>query len=210
MNFGNNKYLSFKLTITLLLIILTFSCKRNIYYTVHDDTKEFCVFKNNSYWVYQDSATQTVDTVVLTHGEKTYENISEQNYYEYYKFQFQHKLIDTIITVNAEIKTYNNNSTIENLYSGNLLYFANSNIEIYKSNLFSMNYFNNQMRFFSGDFYNDIYVNNKQYKEILINKTTGIALEKKEVIIYWVAKIGIIRYEINDKIFNLINYNIKQ
>lgn len=208
MNFSSYRYIY--LILFLSLSIFTFSCKRNVYYKVHPDFKDFCVFKENSYWIYQDSASNLIDTVILLSSENNSNIEDEQNYYEYYNFHLVHKTSDTVINITANINTTNNNSTTLNDFSTKLATFEYGNINFIDLSLLSLSYVNNQMKFFSGNFISDVQVNGIHYDEVLVNKITNATGSNKKINVYWVAGVGIIRYEIDANVVKLIKSNVLQ
>ena len=191
-----------KLCILFLLSTCLVSCfkPKYSYEYIDQETKDYCIFKEGSYWIYQDSVTNNTDSVILTRALLKWEERGHHNMTEYYDREYWHYFSDTsirlysfmhplrfpVIIFNSGIDYYEKFITIPHpepifLSSISIPYTVGENI------------FNN----------------------VKISKVQDPFGENYRAQFYWVKHIGIIRYEIynfNNEIlntYNLIRYNVK-
>lgn len=61
-----NLRFSYKISITTLLLgILLTACPKAENVRIDQETKDYCLFTEGSYWIYQDIATLTIDSVII-------------------------------------------------------------------------------------------------------------------------------------------------
>ena len=57
--------LIYKTCILLLMVVCLTACPRSIILRIDSKTKDYCLFDEGSYWIYQDSATMMIDVVTI-------------------------------------------------------------------------------------------------------------------------------------------------
>ncbi len=91
------------LLVGMMSVLAFVGCRNNMYsYTPNDNLYKFCAFDSSSYWIYEDSATHQIDSVVAQKLEK----------YEYstnYEREWQH---GKLFTFNQTYKIINSDTTI--------------------------------------------------------------------------------------------------
>lgn len=176
---------------------------------VDQKTKDYCLFAEYSYWIYQDSATLTMDSVVI---DKPIEyDFSQQgweygggDYLESYTTFFSLYSQDTIYSLRIDLSTgYKcDNSYLYTCSFGWDIIYHNGKINK------TCEYYRNTILIDKKDSYS---INGITYSDVKIFKKD---IPQKENKIYYFAKhVGLIREETykNDNIAvkNLIKYNIK-
>jgi hypothetical protein len=171
------------------------TCKTTYEY-IPQEIKDYSLFKEGSYWIYEDSVTNSIDSVVLEQSLIEYLDASEESceLFESYTGKYCHHLSDTLIFLNLDLQP-NFTSTFH------VVAFDSINFSQYGTlKIPWWNFQYSVIEYWIGEtVFNDV-----QIKENSIFKA------------YWVKHIGLIRYEIyndNNEIlntYNLIRYNINQ
>ena len=94
---------------------------------VEQEVKDYCLFNEGSYWIYEDSVTNIIDSVVLINVKHDFEEISDFDEihikdYEYYSLKFQWYKEDTVFITYGGIRGL--------FYSGDYMVY-DSLIDIY-------------------------------------------------------------------------------
>jgi hypothetical protein len=198
--------------IGLLILMIFSSCvTRYSYEYIDQETKDYCMFKKGSYWIYQDSVTNNIDSVLLV--QSFLESAERNGEYghifivEFYTGELCHYLSDTSMSLFYNLHPSKKccfpiiafHSNIPDTEKNITFCFSFENFAY--SNLISYN--------IGSNIFNNVKINWKN--NILINGFVS----NYHVKYYWVKNIGIIRYEIynsNNEIvntYNLIRYNVK-
>jgi len=201
------------LILTALICCLTSCPVQPIYdyWTIDQETKDYCVFKEGGYWIYQDSVMNGIDSVVLI--ESLHEYVDEpgviwgrRNMVETYKNKYCHYFEDTsiILKYNLHVHFGRGGYNIENEFP---IIAFNSDI------LYRILYI-----FFEGNIQYSIieyWIEENIFYDVRVFEyypTIARKLHKT----YWAKNIGLIRYEIynseNEIIntYNLIRYKVEQ
>jgi hypothetical protein len=205
-------------------IVMAAACRKAKVYEVNIDqeTKDYCLFDEGSYWIFQDSATMETDSISIC--EISYKEISEDFFDTYivddYQISYNCFMKDTIISfwgtlrnypVGGELDKEDLSSLISNLYiPAHILpypqldfYYHSGKIGTTKNEIeyasFSSNYSTIQKTF------NDVKIFLKH------NYLYSNALFPYQI--YWAKHVGPIRIEIMNEeqiiVYNLIRYNVK-
>jgi hypothetical protein len=178
-------------------------CRSYSYEYINQEVKDYFTFKERSYWIYQDSVTNNIDSVVLIQSLfKFIEDDGEWGHIfmvETYESKYCHYLSDTSIFLSYLLNfwdyrfpTISFNSGIQDVEKNRILWFS---------------YYN------STDYLHSYNIGENIFDNVKIQKNTPIRDYSTKS--YWVKNIGLIRYEIynsNDEIintYNLIKYNVK-
>ncbi|MDL2309208.1 hypothetical protein LJC53_06470 [Bacteroidales bacterium OttesenSCG-928-C03] len=173
---------------------------------IDQESKDYCLFAEGSYWIYQDSATLEIDSVVIDNPIYYDFSRSSGNGYdcETYSSRISFYSHDTILSFYTRLTTSRANPDIlkpcilvtdlrgvkyHNGEIGEILPNINQNMTLFnKKHEYSIN--------------EVIYSEIKIFEDYYLNKR-----------IYWAKHIGLIREEthINDSVIikNLIRYNVK-
>ncbi|MDL2309209.1 hypothetical protein LJC53_06475 [Bacteroidales bacterium OttesenSCG-928-C03] len=174
---------------------------------IDQESKDYCLFAEGSYWIYQDSATLKIDSVVI--DKPIYYNLRRSNGNGYdcetYSSRVSVYSHDTVLSFSTRLTTSQayaddlkpcllmyrgikyHNGGIGEMFPG----FINLIILLAQKNIYSIN----------GITYSDVKIFEENY------------LAQKNIY-YWAKHIGLIREEIyeNDSLIsvkNLIKYNVK-
>ena len=183
------------------------------YSYLDQEVKDYYVFKEDSYWIYQDSLTNSTDSVVLKQVVHDFEKKRNRMgnitfLHETYRQEYCHYLSDTSFILSSFLVSYSGLSfpaIAFNLENHNthyrILYFCYAAIQYPIEYCIGEHIFYNVINFEHSTTYllNDsIWLNNK-------NKS------------YWAKNVGLIRYEIYSSdtttilnTYNLIKYNVSQ
>ncbi|MDR2836290.1 MAG: hypothetical protein LBV69_08915 [Bacteroidales bacterium] len=195
-----------KFILAIILSVLMYGCHKNFQSYISTTTKSYCLFNSDSFWVYQDSATLKIDSVVLYNiikEIKTNDNIDKENY----KLSFKNYLKDTILYTESTINSdFVDNRENQNYYFHN---FVDIYLKTYFCKCFGYRYINNILSFFDGKFYENYKLGETNFENVIITTNN---IDEKNIMIktYWAENVGIIRYEINNNVYKLINYKVNQ
>ena len=198
-------------TVILLGILLNACFKpRYEYVYIDQEIKDYCIFNESSYWIYQDSITNNVDSVVLMQSSLEFVKRSGEwgnnRILESYKSEYCHYLSDTSMV-------FSNNYSDEVLFP---IVVFDSEIQNREKNII--------LRVSPGGIYSTSYYlpsyNIKEnifneVKVLLANNVIRGEISDYSIKCYWVRSIGLIRYELynsNEEIlntYNLVKYNVK-
>jgi hypothetical protein len=148
-------------------------------------------FKDNSYWVYQDSASQIIDTFVLHSYSREYVNLYTEGceFNEKLSYYFQSKKsLKNVLSLECLQENEKSKSTIE-------LYFFNT--DIYYE-------WNEQMNIeqpVKAKYLDSIEINNRLFKSVY-------SISNTKSTIFVCKNTGIIKFEKEDKILKLLNYEL--
>jgi hypothetical protein len=222
------------LTVVLLNTIISFSScdswSTDLKADIDTESKDYCLFGQGSYWIYQDSATLKTDKVVIYETE--YEHSYQANYgisylWETYFMRCNHFIEDTLCQVNLLLTSMLiddknvKNGIIKPIY----LVATGNSIDKYGIITYS-NYHNGIVGDFlcpfrgMGEcltyemFYPTYQVNNKEFSNVKVFSypiyTTQTTYQTK---VYWAKHVGLIRVEAilegNPVVRNLIQYNVQ-
>jgi hypothetical protein len=210
--------LVYKTSAVLLLGILLNACWKPKYDNeyISQEAKDYCMFEEGSYWIYQDSVTSNLDSVILTKTLLEYQEKEwEMNYHtitECYKSDYYHYLSDTSIilyngiyaTSPAGISIIAFNFGIQDLEKNMILGISAIDSHTQTSYLPSYSIEENN--------FDNVRIVWQKYP---IRHPGAYYTTDYYIRSYWVKNIGLIRYEIynpNNEIlntYNLIKYNVK-
>ena len=202
-----------KIAIGIFLAMLTFSgCDswRAKVVQIDQESKDYCLFGEGSYWVYQDSVTNNTDSVLLLQSLlECKEEGGEWGHnfiIEYYYANYCHYLSDTSISVSYRLDP-------SRVYFFLVIVFS-SEVQNIEKNTILIPY----------ERFTDYYLSSYNIGENIFNNVK-IFIEKNIIIggylsnysikSYWAKHIGLIRYEIYNSdneilnTYNLIRYNVK-
>ena len=206
------RFLNALVTAVLASILLN-ACFKPTYDYVYIDqeVKDYCVFGEGSYWIYQDSITNNLDSVMLMQSllkmveEHRGEWLAHNFMVEYHESKYWHYLSDTSVFLSSYPEPYLPiiifNSGIQDCEKNIILRISPIDIYAPSSNLTSYTIGEN--------IFNDVKI--LFGKDVIRREISGFCSAK----FYWTKNIGLIRYEIynsNDEIlntYNLIKYNVK-
>ena len=104
------KNISISLLVAAMGVIALTGCQDNSYvYTPNDNLYKYCAFDSSSYWIYEDSATHQIDSVVAQKLEKfeyhtNYER--EYNHGKLFTFNQTYKIINSDTAITQTIQPY--------------------------------------------------------------------------------------------------------
>jgi hypothetical protein len=200
-----------------LLVPFLFKCscqKDKVYPTYYMDQefKDYCVFPVGSYWVYEDSASKSIDSISVYRSEISMIEKSNKHSYNYEQF----------------FMGTTRSSTTDTTFAYGLPSYSQDKFYVYREG-FNNSFLYDYVKFFSikdtgyvlgysetstlkYDSNSDsTVINNKKYYRImkfsnLFSSNPPYAEEKR---IFYSSKIGIIRRELrNGQVWNLIRYHI--
>ena len=214
LNFKNMKTIKliYKISIILILGVLLTACPKTELKEIKIDqeSKDYCLFAEGSYWIYQDSATLEIDSVIINYPIDYMFTRSSENGYkcEQYRLGISSCSHDSIASFDARLTTYHADHHLLKpcLLTGDrgTIYHNGEIREIVpgKANVRSTillekksNYLINEIK------YSNIKIFRYEYLE-----------EKRNY--YWAKHVGLIRAEIykNESLISvrsLIRYNVK-
>ena len=209
--------LVYKTSAVLLLGILLNACwkPKYEYEYISQEAKDYCMFEEGSYWIYQDSVTSNVDSVILTKTLLEYqEKAWEMNFHtitECYNGDYYHYLSDTSIFLSDRIDPWGGgflaisfNLGVQDLEKNMIL--GVSAIDRYAQTSYLPSYSIEENNF------DNVKIVWQKYP---IRHPGAYYTSDYHIRSYWVKNIGLIRYEIynpNNEIlntYNLIKYNVK-
>ena len=198
----------YKICAILILCALVNACWKPTYWYEYIEEKEYCVFKEGSYWIYQDSITNNMDSVALMQSLLEIREINGELKFreviEFYTGEYCHYLSDTSIFLPYELQGGT---------SGGLFVIAfNSGIKDAEKNMILSVPFDP-----GGNFLFSYNIGENTFYDVRIFTKKNAIRDFPDYSIkgYWAKNIGLIRYEIynsDNKIlnaYNLIKYNIK-
>jgi len=134
-------------TLLILSILLNACWKSYSYEYIDQETKDYCIFQKDSYWIYQDSITHNIDSVIIRQSLlECVEKSGEWGHVfiiEVYESEYCHYLLDTSVFVPYVLDPYGRlfptmifNSGIQDLGKNIILYTP----YIYPTNSFLLSY----------------------------------------------------------------------
>lgn len=232
-----------KLLISLLVaamgVIALTGCQDNSYvYTPNDNLYKYCAFDSSSYWVYEDSATHQIDSVVAQKLEKYEFHTNEGREYNHGRlFTFRQNYIIMNMDDNTTVTEYimptvefakpddsGTNLNADELYTI-IPYYYDEDITFARLNFYYMNISipsENKYEFvddFSlgtlkySEHFDNITINNRSYQDVKKIEYCRNFDNISSIICYWANGIGMVRreYHSSDSIVqvkNLIRYNV--
>jgi len=201
--------LTYKIAIMLLLLtVLLNACwwlftSKPTYDYVDQETKDYCLFGEGSHWIFQDSVTLAIDSVVIDepgHYEiKVADNGSESDAY-YISF--------SLYSQNSSFRS--RSVLLSHFYTKQLSVLSTEFGKIYHSGdiLIFYNYLKEILLIEKKNSYS---TNGFTYSNVKVFKTSK---DEKEKVFYWAKHIGLIRIEVYENeslisVKNLIRYNVK-
>jgi len=192
-------------TLLPLAAILLEACFKPTDYKIDQETKDYCLFAEDSYWIYQDSATLEIDSVVIDNpichelemskGDKS----TQENYRTKISLYFQ----DNVCNFWVSLFAFERNKC-RFTFGDDAIYHNGKIMEPFPSRRE-----NNLMLF---EEINNYSINMIIYSNVKIFKCSEYGIEK---VFYWAKHIGLVRIEIHNSnngnvtINNLIKYNVK-
>lgn len=190
------------ISIAIIISIAYYSCLKKKYFYINQDTKDYCVFPEGSYWVYQDSVTGILDSVYLVEqrisvsnpGDTNYESESIINIYKYYNNNVL--LIDEYYArIHADIDEHyysiENILLLDTLGSYDWIYYWNRDEEWGGKGLlglYSLELYNKYLAIIIDEVeYRDIICNLKYYNNRK-NKTS-----EDKCYFYWARHVGLVK-----------------
>ena len=199
------KKLIFKILFFVAAVYLLQGCfeHKTEYFYLDQEVKDYYVFKEGCYWIYQDSATNSTDSVVLkqvAHDfEKRRNNFGNIMYlYETYKNNYHHYLYDTSVVFTHSV-AFDRPVRVDPFQ---MIAFSFENSNIVTNRIFGIPFKNIKYSLI-------------EYS-ILENTFNNVMVGGDTVKSYWAKNIGLIRYEIYSSdttilnTYNLIKYNVSQ
>lgn len=190
----------FNIALVLLLIIGCDSPPKNrINMFLSQECKDYCLFKVNSQWIYQNEQTLDYDTVIYIGIQPEILSSSHSPIdSERIKIAIQKKKFTTDSIITLESGFGKNESMVFSAY-GDLNYFDG---ETYNQDSISSHY---NVKY--ANFYDTISFNNNIFKLVKRFNITKIDVYN----IYWAKNVGVIRLEkTNGEIWNLVKFEINQ
>lgn len=203
--------LFYKILLNAIFIVsacLFYGCSKDYDY-IDQVVKDYCIFEKGSYWIYQDSITKGVDSVLLRQSLLECREVYVEwgrHLDEFYESEYGHYLSDTSIICYSLLdphRVYHYriigfNSGMQDVEKNPILHISFIDFIIPDLDSYSIekNVFNNVKITLEKNIFND-FTSNYSTK------------------CYWAKDIGLIRYEIynaNNEIlntYNLIRYNVK-
>jgi len=194
----------------LLLGMLLHACFKPEGILIDKESKDYCLFAEGSYWIYQDSATHIIDSVVIdkpisySFGSEPKRDPYRETYSTHISFYSQ----DSVSSILFDLTTGEADSDLKKPC-------------LLRSYFFATMYHNGEV-FEKFPNFKSLPVLVKKEDSYLINGITYLNVKifeenmrvGKKRICYWAKNIGLIRTEIykNDSVIvkNLIRYNVKQ
>ncbi len=214
-------------------------CRNNMYnYTPNDNLYKFCAFDSSSYWIYEDSATHKIDSVVAQKLEQyEYHTNVEREYNHGKLFTFQQDYIiintedNTTVTEHimpivgfAKPEDSGTNLNADELYTIIPNYY-NDDITFARLNFYYMNISipsENRYEFFDefsigtlkySEHFDNITINNRSYQDVKKIEYCKKIDNNSSIICYWANGVGMVRREYHSadsivQVKNLIRYNV--
>jgi uncharacterized protein YeeX (DUF496 family) len=193
------KRLFYKICTILILCGCLNACFRLKEVKIDQESKDYCLFEQGSYWIYQDSATLKIDSVAIDKAPR-YSTYQEDGYLgEQYKFTEAHYSHDSTWTYWLILVAgmYDNYTILIGQLSREISYHNRRTGENVNRTVLSENKNNFIL---NGIIYSNVKIFIFSHKEF-------------KLVYYWAKNIGLIREEryINDSVTvrNLIRYNAK-
>jgi len=204
-----------KLLITLWIILLLSICFNACFKTktilIDQESKDYCLFDQGSYWIYQDSATQAIDSVVV--GSQIDRRIWDEGRFncEAYLFSIVFHYQDATSRSQRFLSSkFYEDSKLTGILEdrGHINFYYHSG----KVKEYFHLYGNTQIRLLFLMDKNQYFINEITFNNI---KIFEFSVPVKKEIYYWAKHVGLIReekYDENDNLIsvkNLIRYNVK-
>jgi hypothetical protein len=221
-----------KTTIILLSLVINlifyYSCDSSGD-TIHIDqeTKDYCLYKQGSYWVYQDSASLETDSIVITTSPyfTSSKGGGTTDDCEVYSFNVEIFLNDTVESFYSRIRPgmdaefdsqkpiwFFMNSAVSSINYYMYYTYHNGNLgSSYNSFIYTHNDFNSKFESFLGN----CNLNNVDYGDVKVFLLSyESSTEETFMKLYWAKHIGLIRIEdYSDStdlvVKNLLRYNVE-
>jgi len=193
-------------SVVFLLNICFITCiNPDRYIYIDQETKDYCLFGQGSYWIYQDSATLEIDSVVIN-NPIIYELDKSKGYSTEFNENYQTNILSysvdsaySIITGLHSGYTCNKSDLFSCLWGYHVIYH-NGKINT------TCEYYRNTILIDKKDNYS---INGVDYSNVKIFKSS----EYGEQLFYWSKHVGLIRTEKHKNnsitVKNLIKYNVK-
>ena len=183
----------YKISIILILCALVNACWKPVNVKIDQETKDYCLFAEGSYWIYQDSVTLKIDSVFIkSEPEHMLSSRGEQ-----YRLGISSSLQDTLI-FDIRLTTAHTENNVILMDHFDKTYYHDGTIG------------DNVRLLVLSEIRNNYILNGITYSKVKIFKFSDKEIEK---VFYWVQYIGLIREEtyINDTaiVRNLLKYNVK-
>jgi len=212
--------LSYKTVIMLLLVsVLLTACPEGSWYSkiyIDQESKDYCLFDQGSYWIYQDSATLAIEKVVIDNPiERTF-----QLYMSSSDGGHRGETYSTMISSYSQNSKLSFNLTLSRIdFSADCLFIKDNDDTNYSDPKFKNSLYHNNQRVLLQDVElwlfekkDDYMINGITFNNIKIFQDNYF--EKKRMY-YWAKNIGLIRVERYDEkdslisVSNLIRYDVK-
>jgi hypothetical protein len=186
---------------------LFYGCPKTYEYFIDQETKDYCLFGENSYWIFQDSATLRIDSIVID-NPILYELQEGKGYSK--------SFIESYVTLISSYSQGNVISVMAGLstgyrcdYSPLSVCYLVFDVAYHNGKINEICYYQRNCVLF--DEIENCLLDESCYSnvKIFINRDS----EKSYKLFYWAKNVGLIRTEIygNDSVVvkNLIRYNVK-
>ena len=178
---------------------------------IDNETKEYCLFDQDSYWIYQDSISLEIDSIIICKpiGHSTGENgdIDYEYYYTLVASYSQDSTSKSQLFLSTEYAIYKENISALELEKASFNKFYYHSGEIKKTyNFLSSNRITLLMK------KNNCSINGINFYDIKVFESLR---QTQKEIYYWAKDVGLIRVEKYDNkdsllsVRNLIRYNVK-
>ena len=231
------------ISLLVVAIVATIFSGCKLYYTQYvykpnDELYEYCAFDSLSYWIYEDSATMEIDSVVTTNKIEKASSETKDNstpigivhtYLQYYNIininnGYSRKVEMEPFVLYAQPRFSDTDLKPQELYVIASSYYFQEDYNIMELNWFYMNisnpseiecyciYPDRHSTYKLSNFYDSICINDCTYKNV--KKIEITIYENDTIVCYWASKIGMVRWEYHSfdgttsKIKNLIRYNV--
>ena len=207
------KRLGFKIVFFGVAVCLLCGCfffrRSYTYCNIKQETKDYFLFKEGSYWIYQDSLTNIIDSVILQKSISKFKEVQtgweyggHSDMIETYKNIYCHYIDDTVFYLFFQISDYD-----RSIHYPEYLDFENS---------FPVIVFNSNKQYKIFNIFAGIFQDFTLEYSIGKNIFNDVRVGGDTIKYYWAKNIGLIRYEIYDSdttisnAYNLIRYNVSQ
>jgi hypothetical protein len=195
---------------------------------IDQESKDYCLFNEGSYWIYQDVTTFEKDSIVISNV--SYEKETSASYtgpsfgYEYYTmnittFLCNHNNLRCDDLTFLTSANCDKDKVEKNIFKPIQLCYRNHINELYNINSDYVNYHNGELydnfdNVLYENFHENYSINNKTFLNIKVF-LTSFYNSSYQIRTYWVKNVGIIRFEYiaSDTIYairNLTSYNVSQ
>ena len=189
----------FQTCILLLLLGCFTSCYKNVYYRIDQETKDYCLFDDGSYWMYLDSATMGIN-IVSVDGQPSYEMDGFEGFHfeysrTYFSFYSQDTTFNYSAALNASYSHKKDTIVLLERFDHEAMYH-NKNIGYNIQGLELL------------EIKDSCIINSKKFYDVKVFKSS-----RHDKGYYWAKHVGLIREETysNDSIIavrNLIQYKV--